>query len=53
MRRHSRTQRLPLEHFKAEERRVLLPAPTEPYDIPVWSAPKVARDQHAQVAKAL
>jgi hypothetical protein len=53
MRRHSRTQRLPLEHFETEERRVLLPAPTEPYDIPVWSEPKVARDQHAQVAKAL
>jgi len=53
MRRHTRTQRLPREHFEAEERAVLLPAPTAPYDIPLWSDPKVARDQYAQVAKAL
>jgi hypothetical protein len=53
MRRHSRTQRLPLEHFETEERPVLLPAPGEPYDVPEWSEPKVARDQYAQVAKAL
>ena len=53
MRRHSRTQRLPLEHFEAEERPVLLPAPSGPYDIPEWSEPKVASDQYAQVAKAL
>ncbi len=53
MRRHSTTQRLPLEQFEAEERPVLRPAPTEPYDVPAWSEPKVARDQHAQVAKAL
>lgn len=53
MRRHSRTQRLPLEHFEAEERPVLLPAPGETYDIPQWSEPKVARDHYAQVAKAL
>jgi len=53
MRRHARTQRLPREHFEAEERAALLPAPTAPYDVPVWAEPKVARDQHAQVAKAL
>jgi hypothetical protein len=53
LRRHTRTQRLPREHFETEERAVLLPAPTEPYDVPVWAEPKVARDQHAQVAKAL
>ena len=34
LRRHSRTQRRPLEHFRAEELPVLLPAPTTPYDIP-------------------
>jgi len=27
--------------------------PLAPYDAPLWSEPKVARDQHAQVAKAL
>jgi transposase len=53
LRRHSRTQRRPLEHFQAEEQAVLLPAPTTPYDIPLWAAPKVARDQLAVVAKAL
>ncbi len=53
MRRHSRTQRFPLEHFQAEERSALIPAPTESYDIPTWSEPKVAHDHYAQVAKAL
>jgi transposase len=53
MRRHRTTQRLPREHFEEVEQPALLPAPTEPYDIPTWSRPKVGRDQHAQVAKAL
>ena len=51
--RHSTTQRLPREHFETDERPHLLPAPTAPYDIPVQAEPKVARDQHALVAKAL
>lgn len=50
---HTRTQRCPLEHFLAEEKAALHPAPTEPYDIPHWCDPKVGLDQHAQVAKAL
>jgi hypothetical protein len=53
LRRHSRTQRRPLEHFQTEEQGLLLPAPTTPYDIPLWSAPKVGRDQLAAVDKAL
>jgi hypothetical protein len=53
LRRHSRTQRRPLEHFQTEEQAVLLPTPTTRYDMPLWSEPKVARDQLAQVAKAL
>jgi hypothetical protein len=52
LRRHSRTQRRPLEHFRAEELPVLQPAPPTPYDIPTWSTPKVARDQLASVGKA-
>jgi hypothetical protein len=52
LRRHSRTQRPPREHFEAEEQSVLLPAPTTPFDIPLWSTPKVPRDQLAVVAKA-
>jgi transposase len=53
LRRHTRTQRLPREYFEAEERGVLLPAPAESYDVPIWAEPKVARDQHAQVQKGL
>ncbi len=53
MHRHTRTQRLPLEHFDAEEKARLLPKPTERYDVPLWCEPKVARDHFAQVAKAL
>ena len=53
LRRHSRTQRRPLEHFQAEEQGRLLTAPTTPYDIPLWSEPKVGRDQLAAVDKAL
>jgi transposase len=52
-RRHSTTQRRPREHFETEERPHLLPAPTAPYDVPLQAEPKVARDQHALVAKAL
>jgi transposase len=53
MKRHARTQRLPREHFEAEERAVLLPAPTEPYDVPLWTDCKVGLDQFAAVAKSL
>ena len=53
MKRHTRTQRLPREHFEAEERPVLLPAPTAPFDVPLWTDCKVARDQFAAVAKSL
>ena len=52
-RRHSRTLRAPREHFETVEQPALRPAPTAPYDIPLWGDPKVARDQHAQVARAL
>lgn len=51
-RRHSRTQQRPREHFEAEEQPALRPAPTAPYDVPLWAEPKVARDQLAAVAKA-
>jgi hypothetical protein len=53
LRRHTRTQRRPLEHFQAEEQGRLLPAPTTPYDIPRWAEPKVGRDQLAAVDKAV
>lgn len=53
MHRHTRTQRMPLEHFTAEEKGCLLPAPEEPYEVPLRATPKVHRDQHAMVAKAI
>jgi transposase len=53
LRRHSRTLQRPREHFETVEQPVLRPAPTTPYDVPLWCDPKVGRDQHAQVARAL
>lgn len=52
-RRHSTTGRRPIEHFEAEEAPALLAAPQDPYDVPRWSEVKVARDQHAQMLRAL
>jgi transposase len=53
MRVHGTTQRRPREHFEAEERHLLLPAPSERYDPPIYARPKVARDRHIEVGKAL
>jgi hypothetical protein len=52
-RKHTTTQRKPREHFIADERAQLLPAPIALYDIAIWSDPKVGADQHAQVARSL
>jgi transposase len=52
-RKHSTTLRPPREHFESDEHAHLLAAPTAPYDVAVWSEPKVGADQHAQVARAL
>lgn len=52
LRRHSRTQRLPQEHFQAVELPVLKAIPEDVYDIPSWHEPKVGRDHLAQVLKA-
>jgi hypothetical protein len=53
MRRHSTTGRMPREHFTHVEAPELLPLPSEAYDVPRWSTPKVARDHFAQVERAL
>jgi hypothetical protein len=50
---HGTTQRRPAEVFAAEEQPRLLAAPQLPYDLPVYVRPKVARDHHVEVAKAL
>jgi transposase len=53
MRVHGTTQCRPAELFTVEEQPRLLPAPTTPYDLPVYARPKVHRDHHVEVAKAL
>jgi transposase len=50
---HGTTQQRPAEVFADDEQPKLLPAPTEPYDLPLYSHPKVHRDHHVEVAKAL
>ena len=50
---HGTTRCVPREVFAAEEREFLLPAPSEPFDVPRWSSPKVHPDHHVQVARAL
>lgn len=51
--RHSTTGRMPREHFINVEAPALLPAPEQPYDVPRWCSPKVARDHFVQVERAL
>jgi transposase len=53
MRTHGTIQARPGEVFRVEEQPVLAPAPTSPYDLPVYATAKVHRDHHIEVAKAL
>ena len=53
MRVHGTTQCRPLEHFRLEERALLLPAPVEHYDVPIYASCRVHRDHHIEIAKAL
>ena len=53
MRIHGTTQCRPLEAFRVEERPLLLARPAAPFDTPKWSDPKVHRDFHCEVVKAL
>jgi transposase len=53
MRVHGTTQARPLEVFRLEEAPRLLPAPAEPYDLPIYRTAKVHRDHHIEVARAL
>jgi hypothetical protein len=50
---HGTTRRSPLERFEAEERSVLLAAPTEAYDVPTWTDHSVGRDHALVVHYAL
>ena len=53
MRVHGTIQARPAEVFRVEEQPRLRPAPTGVYDVPVYTAAKVHRDHHIEVAKAL
>jgi transposase len=53
MRIHGTTQCRPAEEFRLEELGKLLALPGTPFDIPRWSEPKVHRDFHVEVDKAL
>jgi transposase len=50
---HGSTYQRPAEQFAAEERHLLLPAPSARYDVPIFATPKVARDLHIEVARGL
>ena len=50
---HGTTRCEPKGAFLANEQSLLLPAPTGPYDVPVFSRPKVHRDHHVEVARAI
>ena len=50
---HGTTQCRPIEAFRAEELPLLGSLPGAPFDVPRWSEPKVHRDFHVEVDKAL
>jgi transposase len=51
---HGTTRKVPRELFESEEKAAMLPAPTEPFDVPRWiDDAKVHPDHHIQVARAL
>lgn len=53
MRVHGTTQCRPAEAFRVEELSKLLPLPGTAFDIPRWTEPKLHRDFHVEVDKAL
>jgi len=50
---HGTTLLRPIEAFRVDEAPRLLPGPGTPFDTPVWSEPKVHRDLHVEVDRAL
>jgi len=53
MRVHGTTQRRPLEVFEQEEKPRLRACPERLYEVPLYAEPKVHRDYHIEVARAL
>lgn len=52
-RRHGTTRCRPAEAFEADEKALLLPPPTEPYDTPKWVTLTVGRDHAVSVGESL
>jgi transposase len=50
---HGTTYQRPAECFATAEAHLLLPAPPDRYDVPIFATPKVARDLHIEVARGL
>jgi hypothetical protein len=50
---HGTTRKVPRDVYEATEKPLMLPAPTELYDVPDFSSPKVHPDYHVQVLNAL
>jgi len=53
MRVHGTIQARPAEVFRVEEHHRLGPAPTDVYDVPIYTTAKVHRDHHIEVARSL
>ena len=52
-RRHGTTRRRPAEAFEVDEKALLLPPPTVPYDTPSWVELKVGQDHAISVGESL
>lgn len=50
---HGTTRKVPREMFDIHEKPHMLPPPTAPFDVPLWTDAKVHPDHHIQVARAL
>jgi len=50
---HGTTRRVPRDLYETEEKSAMLPPPTEPFDVPLWTEAKVHPDHHIQVRQAL
>lgn len=50
---HGTTREVPRDVFEQQERAVMKPAPTSPFDVPHWSDAKVHPDHHVQVLRSL
>ncbi len=50
---HGSTRQVPREVYEQVEKPHMLPAPSKPFDVPLWTGAKVHPDYHIQVQRAL